>query len=293
MPDQLEGPFGRAEHLASLSTSYVAEMYKRKCGVDITQHFHGVDEIFLFRCSVTGYRFWQPAVVAGDEFFYRTLSQAWKEYYRDWRWEYDLLMPLMESSHSVLEVGCGRGYFLRGIENRVKLGTGLELNRQAIENKVTKFEVRTSTIEQVARDSGGKFDVVCSFQVLEHVTNPAEFIRSCLECLKPGGMLALSTPNIEFMPHVEQRDAFDLPPHHMGHFSEDVYRNIARYFNVEVRSIFKQPRYFSGETVTQNTRQNLIYRIYNAIARKAYSYIYRLAKEPGANILVVLRKPVA
>ncbi|ETW78800.1 hypothetical protein HETIRDRAFT_246380, partial [Heterobasidion irregulare TC 32-1] len=38
-----------------------------------------------------------------------------------------------------------------------------------------------------------RFDVVCSMEVLEHVDNPASFLMSCAELVKPGGHLFLST----------------------------------------------------------------------------------------------------
>jgi len=38
-----------------------------------------------------------------------------------------------------------------------------------------------------------KFDIVCSMEVVEHVDNPAAFLQSCAELVKPGGHLFLST----------------------------------------------------------------------------------------------------
>ncbi|KAH9970987.1 S-adenosyl-L-methionine-dependent methyltransferase [Lactifluus volemus] len=38
-----------------------------------------------------------------------------------------------------------------------------------------------------------RFDIVCSMEVIEHVDNPAAFLRSCAELVKPGGHLFLST----------------------------------------------------------------------------------------------------
>ncbi|KAI0249715.1 S-adenosyl-L-methionine-dependent methyltransferase [Lactifluus subvellereus] len=38
-----------------------------------------------------------------------------------------------------------------------------------------------------------RFDIVCSMEVVEHVDNPAAFLRSCAELVKPGGHLFLST----------------------------------------------------------------------------------------------------
>lgn len=44
---------------------------------------------------------------------------------------------------------------------------------------------------------GRRYDLVCAIEIIEHVENPAGFLRSCAEVLAPGGSLIVSTPNIE------------------------------------------------------------------------------------------------
>ena len=46
-----------------------------------------------------------------------------------------------------------------------------------------------------ARDSGDRFDLVVSFEVIEHVADPAGFVAGLAAALAPGGLLVLSTPN--------------------------------------------------------------------------------------------------
>ena len=41
----------------------------------------------------------------------------------------------------------------------------------------------------------GQFDVVTSMEVIEHVTDPAAFVAELARCLKPDGLLIMSTPN--------------------------------------------------------------------------------------------------
>jgi SAM-dependent methyltransferase len=279
-----------AEWVASLPTSYVAERYRQKCGVNILASFGNVGEIHLYECEATGMRFWRPTSVAGDEKFYRILSAAWPDYYRTERWEYSHVRKILRPNMRVLEVGSGRGYFLKSIEDSVADASGLELNQEAISQKVTTFDVHPKVIEDVAECQPASFDVVCSFQVIEHVSDPARFIKSCLVSLKPGGLLILSTPNHNSPFLRAYGDAFDLPPHHLNHFTDDVYRKIARQYGLDVRCIRLEPRVFEFEPVTEHTRKDLLYRLakrgIGSLMNRCYAYI----AEPGPNILAVLMK---
>jgi SAM-dependent methyltransferase len=45
-----------------------------------------------------------------------------------------------------------------------------------------------------------KFLLITALEVIEHLENPAHFLRECAGLLGPGGSLVLTTPNIESMP---------------------------------------------------------------------------------------------
>lgn len=284
-------PFGGdSTTVVTFSAAHVREMYKRKCGMDVTASFAGVSEVTLHECSRTGYRFWRPADVAGDEVFYQELSRVWADYYRPSRWEYEIAKRFVLEGGRVLEVGCGRGYFLRSLEGAAVVAEGLELNREAIENKVTSFHVRAETIDELARKRPNAFDVVCCFQVLEHVIAPGDFLRSCLAALKPGGLLVVSTPNNEHVPLASYSDAFDLPPHHMGQFTPAVFRRMASLLDTALIEIVREPRRYQPEGVTDGTRENLLYRLAVKATGVLLDASYRMSGEPGANLLAALRK---
>ena len=50
--------------------------------------------------------------------------------------------------------------------------------------------------EQIATDDN-KFDAVVAIEIIEHLENPFRFVRECSKLLKPGGLLFLTTPNVE------------------------------------------------------------------------------------------------
>ncbi|MDE2228386.1 MAG: methyltransferase domain-containing protein [Alphaproteobacteria bacterium] len=291
METTIDGPFGKASHVLSLPTDDVVVSYRRKCGADVARWFGELHEIHLFECNETGYRFWRPASIVGDEQFYKYLGGLKRDYYHAERWEYPFVRSLLAQSDSVIEVGCGRGFFLRGIEDRVAEAIGVEFNREAIAAKATRFDVINTSIERVAESKSESFSVVCSFQVLEHVVDPHSFLAACVRCLRPGGVLALATPNYGSAMLANREDAFDLPPHHMGHFSEAVYRRVAPRYGLDVERIHVEKRYFElNDTVTAATRTRFLYRVARRLSSTMMSFAYGAAREPGNNILAILRK---
>jgi len=261
-------------------------MYIAKCDVEVQRYLGEHATATQYECNITGMKFWRPAALAGDGAFYAALDQSWPNYYKTDRWEYSRALDVaLAAGGDVLEVGCGRGYFLRRLESHGLTGSGLELNVDAIARKVTQLDVWNETIEAFRARSSEKFAVVCSFQVLEHVTDPAGFIRECAELLKPGGRLILSTPNHGFAGHAV--DPFDMPPHHMNHFTEDIFRRIGKFLELEVASIDVQIWERQRFSVYSNPAGGALNRLFrNAINRTA-RIVAGTRATPGANLMCV------
>lgn len=299
LPELIASPFGGDAHLRqTILTKSLIKSYKQKCDVDVTWCFQGLPEIGLYECSRTGYKFWRPEAVAGDETFYHLLSRAWPNYYREERWESSLARRLLEGKKSLLEIGCGRGYFLRSVEGLVDDAIGIEFNQDAIRNKVTEFSILPSMIEDFAKTRPARFDVVCSFQVLEHVTNPHAFIESALACLVDGGLLMLSTPDNDSPTFKQQKDPFDLPPHHVGHFNIAIYERIADDFGLEIVEIMRESEGTPPPTgIGQNPDRTLAHLASKAafVAKMAIKHpsstATLLTQKSGKKVLAVLRKP--
>lgn len=289
--EKIASPFYESATLVkSLKSDHVAELYKKKCNTDVTKWFYGTDTIYKYKCDLTGYEFWRPSHIAGNEAFYQTLESTWQNYYKTTRWEYPYAVKHIKDGMRVLEIGCGRGYFLRQIENKTKDSLGLELNKEAIRNKTTQITIIDSPIDTINSSSHGFFDVICCFQVLEHLIDPEVIIEKSISLLKDDGCIIISTPNSKYMPFIEENDAFDLPPHHMGHFSDETYEKIAGKYNLKVTCIRKEPRKASFENVEIKIAKNKSYRALKYLAKKIMNLAFRINKAPGPTILVILKK---
>lgn len=105
----------------------------------------------------------------------------------------DFIAPDMK----VLDVGCSTGHFLHALSGLVKERIGLELNKEHVEfiRSNLDFKVYSDPIETV-KITEGPFDLITSFQVLEHIDDPRSFLKSIAGYLKPDGLLYLELPNI-------------------------------------------------------------------------------------------------
>lgn len=86
LPQTVPSPFmGTAKLIQVLPVSTIEEMYCAKCALNILPWFGQLEKIGLYECEYTGYKFWRPEHVAGDEDFYKKLNLTWPNYYRSKR----------------------------------------------------------------------------------------------------------------------------------------------------------------------------------------------------------------
>jgi 2-polyprenyl-6-hydroxyphenyl methylase/3-demethylubiquinone-9 3-methyltransferase len=101
----------------------------------------------------------------------------------------------------LLDIGCGGGLLS---EPMARLGAevvgvdaaarNIPVARLHAEQGDLFIDYRHATAEQVA-DGGERFDVVLNMEVIEHVADPRDYLRSVHALLKPGGLHVCSTLN--------------------------------------------------------------------------------------------------
>jgi 2-polyprenyl-6-hydroxyphenyl methylase/3-demethylubiquinone-9 3-methyltransferase len=57
------------------------------------------------------------------------------------------------------------------------------------------IDYRASTAEQLLQSADPAFDVILNMEVIEHVADPGEFLRTCGRLLGPGGLMIVATLN--------------------------------------------------------------------------------------------------
>ena len=230
------------ELIETYSSSYIIENYRETYNVEVSYLLEKIENIELYRCLRSDYFFFMPSSIAGDSNFYQQLEKhSW--YYTPWKWEHQKATEYIKPMEKVLEVGAGQGDFLILMRKMMGVyGVGLELNSSAIKKgRKNGANLIDESIHSYSKNNSEKFDVVCMFQVLEHLVQVKEVIESCLKCLKPKGFLIVSVPNNDSFIKMDKNNVLNMPPHHMGRWKESSLRNLSDLFQIDLVGIHIEP----------------------------------------------------
>ncbi|WP_370899795.1 class I SAM-dependent methyltransferase [Chryseobacterium gossypii] len=99
------------------------------------------------------------------------------------------------SGKKVLDFGCGSGYGAKILSEKADSVTGTDLSQEAVDFAKDKYNSDNLNFITDQELADKKFDMITSFQVIEHVENDAEYITRLKGLLNPGGLLLISTPD--------------------------------------------------------------------------------------------------
>jgi 2-polyprenyl-3-methyl-5-hydroxy-6-metoxy-1,4-benzoquinol methylase len=191
------------------------------------------------QCSQRGFCFSYP-YVAGDERFY-SLAYV-RSGYPKWKWEfqitYDLLRRNLRSNGKLIEIGAGNGAFISKIAKEVLAKENIfctefsEYGRHQIENwgiKCVPKDIRELSGQEYEKCA----DVICLFQVLEHMDGLHVLFEKLNWLLKPGGSIFIAVPNQNMIEFNELNGALlDMPPNHVGRWKRRCFEIIGSRHNL-------------------------------------------------------------
>ena len=102
---------------------------------------------------------------------------------------------------TALDIGCGGGIVSEPLHRMGLDVTGIDMNTDLIniaKAHATDLDIdinyHVQTVEKLSK-TGQKFDVITALEIIEHVQNPAYFLKNALDLLSDNGVLILSTIN--------------------------------------------------------------------------------------------------
>jgi 2-polyprenyl-6-hydroxyphenyl methylase/3-demethylubiquinone-9 3-methyltransferase len=102
----------------------------------------------------------------------------------------------------LLDIGCGGGLLSEPMNRLGFAVTGVDASERNIATAAAHaaqqglaIDYRVSTAEQLLQSGEPPFDVILNMEVIEHVADPGEFLRTCGRLLAPGGLMIVATLN--------------------------------------------------------------------------------------------------
>jgi 2-polyprenyl-3-methyl-5-hydroxy-6-metoxy-1,4-benzoquinol methylase len=173
-------------------------------------------------------------------------GQTKKRLLADHQGRYQFARKFIEGKR-VLDMACGSGYgsFMLASSGAIRVD-GVDISEAAIGYARTNFKRENLTYiasDLLAFAPAEKYNVVVSFETIEHIENYREVIKKYQELLEPGGVLLLSTPN-RLITSPKAKTLADAPSnvYHVREFiaQELVAELVAAGFIVDRRNIYGQ-----------------------------------------------------
>jgi len=221
------------ELLEVVDKHLLSNQYEKLTNIDFSYLI--AEDLKYCECQKCKLRFFNP-LITGDEVFYKAL-QKFDWYYVDEKNEYDEAVKYISSTDTVLDVGSGKGALSKVLPTKGYVGLDFSENAKLMAAK-KGILIENEMIQDYADMYPSSFDVVVSFQVLEHVSEPASFIKAQIKALKSGGKLIISVPSENSFLRYVNNGILNMPPHHVTRWSDDTLEFIAEKYNLHLISIF-------------------------------------------------------
>lgn len=186
--------------------------------------------------------------------------------------------------------GVGWGTFLLA-NGGAKSVVGVDLSPVAIETanmyySSDKVKFIPGSIDEI--DLGIKFDVITSFETLEHVDEPVNFLKALRGSLKPDGLLLLSTPN-GYCTKYEVDKPYN--PYHLDEFTKD------ELFQLLKEAGWSIDKYLGQHPIQEGSEEVVKYREFNKRhwdnmrRAKKYGLLYKIFNRIRAQIFGLSSDP--
>lgn len=200
------------------------------CGSERLKHLKSYSEAHLVQCKSCNFVF--------SEFI--PSEQELIEYYEGYG-RNDYLSPITikryhelldkfepyKKTGRILDVGCGIGYFLEEAKKRGWEVYGTEYTQEAIDICEQKGINMQSGALNPSNYELESFDIITSFEVIEHINNPREELGYFNQLLRKGGLVYVTTPNFNSLLRYRLKSKYNVItyPEHLSYYTKNTLKN--------------------------------------------------------------------
>lgn len=178
----------------------------------------------------------------------------------------------------ILDIGCGDGHFLAVAQKKGWQVFGTEYTDEAVKvSRAKGIEIHQGSIQDYNAD---QFDVITSFEVLEHINDGREHVQKIKSLLRAGGLFYFTTPNFNSFSRKWLGGKWNVIeyPEHLTYYTVRTITKLltdAGFKKDSIRTTGFSPQRFKLSVGTATRVGNSDESLRNAIEEKAY---LRLAK---------------
>lgn len=207
----------------------------------------------LIKCTECGFVFMEniPSTKELDS-YYNSYSYSTEGYLSQITIKsYNLLLDEFEkyrSLNKLLDIGCGRGWFLVEAQKRGWEVFGTEYSHTAL--KICKnngIQTKEGGLDKNMFNYN-MFDIVTSFEVIEHINTPQNEIKIVSNLLRKGGFFYCTTPNFNSILRYYLKEKYNLIeyPEHLAYYTKTTLNKLIKKHG------FKQEKFLStGISITR------------------------------------------
>ncbi|HDS06247.1 MAG TPA: class I SAM-dependent methyltransferase [Bacteroides sp.] len=211
------------------------------------------DRCAFYKCRDCGYGFARP-YTAGNGEIYSTLYYESFSYTED-KWEHRFALELIQSlllneTATLLEAGAGNGSFLERVASTL-LPPGQIYSTElsdpgAKEIRRKGYHCLNKRLPELPAEKLPRFDVVCMFQVLEHMDDLDPVFQSLFQLGKPSSHLIIAVPNGYLRTFYDRVGVhLDLPPVHVGRFSRKTFEVLGKKHGWKIEGVYTESQSYA------------------------------------------------
>ena len=144
----------------------------------------------------------------------------------------------------ILDVGCGKGDFVRVAIRHGWRVRGIDLSEPAV-RIARRFSIPVEVVDFFSDAiCPNSYDIITMFEVLEHLPSPVEFLKRAESVIRPGGLLYITTPNFNSLDRRIFSENWEaIHREHLSYFTPDtlramIFKNTTfRVIDIETRNV--------------------------------------------------------
>lgn len=194
------------------------------CGSPKLKTLQGFEAAHLVKCGKCGFVFSHqiPTLIELEEYYDGYGRNDYLSPITIKR--YNELLDIFEQerkNNKIIDVGCGIGYFLEEAIKRNWQAYGTEFTDEAMRINNEKGINMQKGVLDPENYPTGEFDIITSFEVIEHINNPQEEITNFNKILRKGGLLYITTPNFNSLLRHYLKDEYNIItyPEHLSYYT--------------------------------------------------------------------------